>query len=195
MTYGTQWGKTLQFSFANNIYPPLFVLYKLDYSTANTLCSLNTFITLHSKRKSAHLDVILTFYGKRTSHSLSWQRNTDWTQILERVPDHTFPTSIHTSIRSTPALPSSLPHHADLGHLSLQLGSRHVLKVVVIAALSAPRVRLHDEVLHVQRSSRDPRRVRCLAHRRAELGGCVVSAGLLGQGRGIVRKVLSHSCK
>lgn len=76
---------------------------------------------------------------------------------------------------------SSLPHHADLGHLSLQLGSRHVLEVVVIAALPAPGVCLHDEVLHVQRSTRDPRRVRCLAHRRAELGRSVVPTGLLGQ--------------
>lgn len=75
---------------------------------------------------------------------------------------------------------SSLPHHADLGHLSLQLGSRHVLKVVVVAALPAPRVRLHDEVLHVQRSARDPCRVCCLAHWRAELGRSLVP-GLLGQ--------------
>lgn len=97
-------------------------------------------------------------------------------------PCHTFPASIHYSLQPSPSQsspPQFLPHHADLGHLSLQLGSRHVLEVVVIAALSAPRVRLHDEVLHVQRSARDPRRVRCLAHRRAELGRSVVSAGLL----------------
>lgn len=82
----------------------------------------------------------------------------------------------------SPFIPSTclpLPHHADLGHLSFQLGSRHVLEVVVIAALPAPRVRLHDEVLHVQRSAWDPCRVRCLAHRRAELGGSLVP-GLLG---------------
>lgn len=77
---------------------------------------------------------------------------------------------------------SSPPHHADLGHLSLQLGSRHVLEVVVIAALPAPRVRLHDEVLHVQRSARDPGRVRCLAHRRTELGRGLIP-GLLGQNK------------
>lgn len=80
-----------------------------------------------------------------------------------------------------PFIPSVLPHHADLGHLSLQLGARHVLEVVVVAALPAPGVRLHDEVLHVQRSARDPCCVGCLAHRRAELGRSVVPAGLLGQ--------------
>lgn len=103
-----------------------------------------------------------------------------------------FPVStIHNTLPSipvTPSLPpfipsnlSSLPHHADLGHLPLQLGSRHVLEVVVIAALPAPGVCLHDEMLHVQRSAWDPRRVRCLANRRAELGRSVVSNRLLGQ--------------
>lgn len=86
---------------------------------------------------------------------------------------HLLPVSIHPSDLSSP------PHHADLGHLSLQLGSRHVLEVVVIAALPAPCVRLHDEVLHVQRSAWDPCCVRCLAHRRAELGRSLVP-GLLG---------------
>ncbi|KAF3859248.1 hypothetical protein F7725_021648, partial [Dissostichus mawsoni] len=61
------------------------------------------------------------------------------------------------------------------------LGSRHILKVVVVAALPAPGVRLHDEVLHFQRPPRDPRRVRCLAHSRAELGRSVVPTGLLGE--------------
>lgn len=92
--------------------------------------------------------------------------------------------TIHNSLSLAPpaCLHSSLhPHHADLSHLSLQLGSRHVLKVVVIAALPAPGIRLHDEVLHVQRSARDPCCVRCLAHRRAELGRSVVPSGLLGQ--------------
>ena len=106
----------------------------------------------------------------------------------------------HSSLRRPPRP----PHHADLGHLSLQLGSRHVLEVVVIAALPAPGVRLHDEVLHVQRSTRDPRRVRCLSDRRAELGRSVVPAGLLGQTGGGLRgggthtsfyNVLCHCCK
>lgn len=95
--------------------------------------------------------------------------------IIHVHPFLPLPVSIHPSILS------SHPHHADLSHLSLQLGSRHVLKVVVIAALSAPGVRLHDEVLHVQRSTRDSRRVRCLAYGRAELGRSVVSPGLLVQ--------------
>ena len=41
-------------------------------------------------------------------------------------------------------------HHADLGHLPLEFGARHILEVVVVA--SAPCVRLHDEVLDVQRA-------------------------------------------
>lgn len=86
--------------------------------------------------------------------------------LMVRFPNQ----SLHSSI---------LPHHADLSHLSLQLGSRHVVKVVLGAALPAPRVRLHNEVLHVQRSTGDPRRIRCLAYRGAELGRSVVSSRLL----------------
>lgn len=97
--------------------------------------------------------------------------------LLESIPLLPVPIFIHPSILS------SLPHHADLSHLSLQLGSRHVLKVVVIAALPAPGVRLHHEVLHVQRSTWDPCCVRCLAYRRAELGRSVISSGLLVQNR------------
>lgn len=106
-------------------------------------------------------------------------------------------TTIHNTLRRSihPSILSSHPHHADLGHLSLQLGSRHVLEVVVIAALPAPGICLHDEMLHVQRPARDARRVHRLADRRAELGGSVVPAGLLRQkdgGRGKMGKEFIH---
>ena len=82
----------------------------------------------------------------------------------------------------------SLSHHADLGHLSLQLGARDVLKVVLAAALPASRVCLHDEVLHVQGAPRDPHCIGHRPHRWAQLGGRVVATGLLGDGGGEERE-------